>query len=300
MFFLKAKCPELSRSFIKKLHTLGLITSSPPQSLELKKMPRPSTLSLEIPPPLPNRALPENIPLHILYEDEHLLVVNKEAGMVTHPAPGHSGGTLANALLFHCENLEKIGAASRPGLVHRLDKGTSGLLVVAKSLQCYEELILLFSGHHIQRVYEAIILGSLVPSQGTVSTLFGRNPRNRLKMTCEGLKEGKRALTHYKELQQLGPLSHLELELETGRTHQIRVHLAEALGHPILCDPLYGRPSKQIAGLNPSLQKLLGGHEYPLLHAKILGLEHPMTGEKLRFEIRPPAFFQKVLHAKHD
>ncbi len=240
-------------------------------------------------PPPPTDAVPEDLPITVLYEDEHLLVVDKAPGMVVHPAPGHPGGTLVNAVLHHFGALPGEDAA-RPGIVHRLDAGTSGVMVVARSPAARDELVRRFAAHDIERAYLAIALGS-VPAKVTYDTLHGRHPRDRKRFTSKGLARGKRAVTHVERLRALHASCLIRCTLETGRTHQIRVHLADA-GHPLLGDPLYGRPGK-----DPRVRAAASGLGRQALHAAVLGFAHPVTGAPLRFETEPPEDFQRALAA---
>ena len=297
--FLTKKLSGYSRTFLKSLFQNGHIylapNTSPDQNkLELKKMPAAgSQIIINIPPPIPIEAVPENIPLEILYEDEHLLIINKHPGIVTHPAPGNYSGTIVNAILHHCTDLTGIGSKIRPGIVHRLDKGTSGTMVIAKSQKCHEGLILLFSHHDIDRIYEAISMGRDLAVAGTINAPIGRHPSHRLKMATN-VRNSKIAKTHYKVLSRFKKSCHLELKLETGRTHQIRVHLSNILKSPILCDPLYGNPKEHLTRL-PALKNTLNDYEFPLLHARRLGFIHPITKKKLVFEVNPPDIFARSL-----
>lgn len=293
--YLSHKLPEHSRSIIKKFFEDGLFTSPNYKKLELKKLPPIGTIIIFQEPILKDTSLePENIPLHILFEDEHLIIINKPAGLVVHPAPGNYSGTLVNAILYHCPDLAGIGNEKRPGIVHRLDKGTSGIMVVAKNQKTHEGLVALFSKHDIDRYYEAIVIGSRIPQEKTLESLMGRSPHNRLKMTTK-VKEGKRALTHMKAIEFFKNFSHVELKLETGRTHQIRVHLSELLNTPIINDELYGNANEEKKFMNSDLKALLKDYPHPFLHAKVLGFVHPITKEKLYFEEAPPEIFQKCL-----
>lgn len=293
--FLTDKLPQFSRSTIKRLFEDDQISST--TSLSLNKMPPAGTLiEIEVPPPVPTDLIAEDIPLEILFEDPHLLIVNKPAGLVVHPAPGHYTGTLVNAVLFHCPDLKGIGAEKRPGIVHRLDMGTSGVMVVAKDQKTHEGLVTLFSTHDIERKYEALVVGQIKDLSGTIRTTLGRHPTNRLKMAAE-VKNGKRAVTHYKKLQDYGPLTHVELKLETGRTHQIRVHMAQILHTPVLCDPLYGAGTHHLKKLPEEIGLRLKDYPYQLLHAKELGFKHPITGQMLHFTTPPPEIFQSVINS---
>lgn len=294
--FLVHKLPQFSRSTIKRLFEDEEI-SSETVSLSLNKMPPTGTLiEIEIPPPVPSDLVAENIPLEILFEDQHLLILNKPAGMVVHPAPGHYTGTLVNAVLFHCPDLKGIGAEKRPGIVHRLDMGTSGVMVVAKDQATHEGLVQLFSAHDIERRYEALIAGSPNALSGTLSSTIGRHPTNRLKMAAN-VKGGKKAITHFQVLKKFEHCTHIELKLETGRTHQIRVHMAQLLNSPVLCDPVYGSGASHLKKLPDSVRQLLENYPHQLLHAKELGFIHPITNEELHFTAPPPEIFQKALEA---
>ncbi len=298
--FLSDKVPGVSRSFIKKLFQAGQIDwnddyDNQREKLELKKIPRVGAiLDVFIPPPVDMDASPENIPLTILYEDEYLIIIDKPAGLVTHPAPGHATGTLVNAILYHCKDLSGIGDTKRPGIVHRLDMGTSGVMVVAKRQESHEKLVVMFANHDIIRKYETIVIGHKVDQSGTIKSTIGRDPANRLKMAAN-VPNGRDAITHYKVIEYYKSLSHLELQLETGRTHQIRVHLSSLIHRPILCDPVYANKESQLNQLGKKYKELLHSYDYQLLHAKALGFIHPITGKELMFSTNPPEIFSKVL-----
>ena len=292
--YLAEKIPTLSRSTIKRLFEEDQISASNDQKLELKKMPPTGTIiSVEVPPPIPTDLIAENIPLDVLFEDEHLIIINKPAGLVVHPAPGHYTGTLVNAVLYHCPDLKGIGSEKRPGIVHRLDMGTSGVMVVAKDQATHEGLVKLFSTHTIQRKYEAICYGVTKTVSGKIETTIGRHPNNRLKMTAN-VRDGKKAITFYKILKQTEKITHMELTLETGRTHQIRVHMSQVLHTPILSDPLYSDVSSHLKRLPPEVFEVLKDYPYQLLHAKVLGFVHPITKKELYFEAEPPEVFKQV------
>jgi len=243
------------------------------------KAPEGAPFAIEV-PPAPTNTAPEAIPLVVVYEDDDLIVVDKPAGMVVHPAAGNPAGTLVNALLHHCKGrLSGIGGPGRPGIVHRIDKDTSGLLVAAKTDAAHEGLARQFADHSIERAYLALVNGHPGPPQGTVSGRIGRSETNRKKMAVldKDSSRGKHAVTHYKVLETLGPCALVECRLETGRTHQVRVHLA-SIGHALLGDPRYGRPPSQV---RPILQAL--GFHRQALHAAVLGFVHPVTGRALRF-----------------
>lgn len=302
--FLSKKIKDLSRNFIKSLFQKGLITvdeDSPYQGkLELKKMPPAGTrLRIEVPPPAPSDAIAEDLPLEILFEDEHLIIVNKAAGMVVHPAPGHPTGTLVNAILHHCKDLKGVGDQKRPGIVHRLDKGTSGVMVVAKTQKCHEGLVLLFSEHNIIREYQALVMKTKLRDSGAVESHIGRHPNNRLKMASE-VRNGKWSKTYYKVVELFQHCTLVSCTLETGRTHQIRVHMSQDLKAPLLMDPLYGNPKENIKRLPGEVAKFFKEYPHPFLHAKKLGFIHPITKEELLFETELPAIFQETLQALRE
>jgi len=235
--------------------------------------------TIHVPEAAPAEAVAQDIPLEIAYEDEHLIVVDKPAGLVVHPAAGNADGTLVNALLHHCRGqLSGIGGVARPGIVHRIDKDTSGLLVVAKTDAAHEGLARQFAAHSIERAYRAVCAGRPTPASGTIRGSIARSGTNRKKMALVEEGRGKHAVTHYRTLQALDNATDLECALETGRTHQVRVHCA-SIGHPLLGDPVYGRSPSAI---RPLLQRL--GFHRQALHAAWLGFEHPVSGEHVRFE----------------
>ena len=280
--WLAGQCPTLSRSALQGLMEQGLVTrNGAPVNKKEKVLPG-AVYTIDLLDPQPIEAVPQNIPLDIVYEDDDLLVVNKPKGMVVHPAPGNPDGTLVNALLYHCAGqLSGIGGAIRPGIVHRIDKDTSGLLVVAKNDAAHHALSEQMSVHSIHRVYHAVVYGNLKEDEGTVDAPLGRHPQDRKKMAIVR-SGGKRAVTHYRVLERFGKYTYIECQLETGRTHQIRVHMA-SLGHPLLGDEVYGR------GKSPF--KLEG----QTLHAMVLGFIHPTTGEYMEFQAPLPEYFEKLL-----
>jgi 23S rRNA pseudouridine1911/1915/1917 synthase len=250
-------------------------------------------LSLTVPPPEPSGLTPEALPLDILFEDQDLILVNKPPGLVVHPAPGHRGGTLLNALLYHCPNLAKVGDLSRPGLVHRLDKDTSGVLVAAKTAQAHAHLVRQFHDRQVDKTYVALVWGRFAQSQGEIDQEVGRHPSQRQKMSVHP-RRGKSAVTTWRVLAAYpGPVTLLELSPKTGRTHQLRVHLA-ALGHPIVGDATYGggatrlRGVSQFKGLRPLVTR-------QLLHAKSLQFSHPRSGAPVSGVAPLPEDFQAVL-----
>lgn len=246
--------------------------------------------TLDIPLPRPDRAQPQDIYLDIPYEDEYLLIVDKPAGLVVHPAAGHPDSTLVNALLHHCEGrLSGIGGVQRPGIVHRIDKDTSGLLVVAKSDKAHEGLAKLFASHDIERHYLAVVSGIPAPPAGTIRTQIGRSTINRKKMAVLPENKGKHAVTHFKTKEMFKSTALVSCTLETGRTHQVRVHMAH-IGHPLIGDSTYSNRQKRYKiGPNQSV------FARQALHAAVLGFIHPVTGEKMRFESNLPADIQELL-----
>ena len=245
---------------------------------------------LKVPAPIPDKAVAQNIALNIVYEDEHLIVVDKPAGLVVHPAAGHSDGTLVNALLHHCNGqLSGIGGVQRPGIVHRIDRDTSGLLVVAKTDKAHEGLTKLFAAHIIERRYLAVVSGHPSPPAGTIRTQIGRSTTNRKKMAVLPEGKGKHAVTHYRTVENLKDAALVECKLETGRTHQVRVHMAH-IGHPLIGDSTYNNRRKAFKfGPNQSY------FNRQALHAVSLGFNHPVTGEKLGFESSLPDDIQLLL-----
>jgi len=251
-----------------------------------------TAFTVHVPEAAPAEAVAQDIPLVIAYEDEHLVVVDKPAGLVVHPAAGNPDGTLVNALLHHCAGqLSGIGGVARPGIVHRIDKDTSGLLVVAKSDQAHEGLARQFADHSLERAYLAVCAGAPVPAAGTVRGALGRSEANRKKMAIVPEGRGKHAVTHYRTLAPLDRATLVECRLETGRTHQVRVHMS-SIGHPLLGDPLYGRPAKAI---RPILDELRFARQ--ALHAAVLGFIHPVTGERVRFSSELPPDMRELLAA---
>jgi 23S rRNA pseudouridine1911/1915/1917 synthase len=232
----------------------------------------------------------EDIPLRVVFEDAHLVVVDKPAGLVVHPAAGHEDGTLVNALLAHCRDLRGIGGELRPGIVHRIDKDTSGLLVVAKDDVTMNALGADFKVHRIRRIYDALVVGRPPRASGKIDTLHGRDPHDRKKFSIK-VKTGKRAVTNWRLIEDFGRAARMEAELETGRTHQVRVHFA-AMGCPLLGDATYGRPPRDEAVR--AIGKTLGRQA---LHARILGFHHPHTGKWIELECPPPADFAAALAA---
>ncbi len=278
---LAAALPDLSRAFVQKLLEEGRVTC---RGRPVKKSFRPDpgdTLTLDIPDPEPLSVTAEAIPLDVVYEDADVIVVNKPKGMVVHPAPGHTGGTLVNALMAHCgEELSGINGVLRPGIVHRIDKDTSGLLIAAKNDAAHKLLAAQLADHTLARTYECVAVGNLREDAGTVDAPIGRHPTDRKKQ-CVTEKNGKPAVTHWEVLERFPGFTYLRCRLETGRTHQIRVHLAH-LGHPILGDTVYGA-KKPVPGL-----------EGQCLHAKELRFIHP-DGRPMALSCPLPDYFEAVL-----
>lgn len=280
--YLAQALPDFTRSSLQKLIEGGQAVCAGRSLSKNYKLRGGETLTVTVPDPEPLDVLPEDIPLDIVYEDSDLLVVNKPKHMVVHPAAGNYTGTLVNALLFHCrDSLSGINGVVRPGIVHRIDKDTSGLLIVAKNDRAHVGLAAQIKAHSFDRTYEAVVYGRFVESSGTVDKPIGRSEKDRKKM-CVTLKNSKPAVTHYEVLGEYGQFTHLRLRLETGRTHQIRVHMA-SLGHPVAGDPVYG-PKKCITEL-----------EGQCLHAKSIGFIHPITGRALAFESELPTYFVRFL-----
>lgn len=274
----------LTRSAVQKLCADGMVVSGGAPVAKNARLRAGERLAVTVPDPVPLEAAPQDIPVDIVYEDDDLLVVNKPKGMVVHPAPGNPDGTLVNALLYHCRGrLSSINGVVRPGIVHRIDKDTSGLLIVAKNDASHSALAEQIKEHSFTRVYHAVVYGGFPKDEGSVDAPIGRNRDDRMKM-CVTDRNSRRAVTHYRVLERLGTFTNLELRLETGRTHQIRVHMAY-IGHPVAGDPVYG-PKKVIARL--------GGQ---CLHAKTIGFVHPRTGKYMEFTSALPPYYEDFLRS---
>jgi len=282
--------PEVSRSQWSRLIQEGDVRVNGERGAPSRKLRLGDRVDWSIPPPAVTDLVAEDIPLDVVYEDEHLAVINKPAGLVVHPAPGHEGGTLVNALLARLGDLRGIGGELRPGIVHRIDKDTSGLLVVAKNDATMNALGAAFKRHDIVRVYEALVVGKPPGPEGRIDTLHGRDPHDRKKFSIK-VKSGKRAKTAWKALEWFPGAARIEARLETGRTHQVRVHMA-ALGCPLLADAVYGRPPKDAA--LKGIAKALGRQA---LHARVLGFRHPATGKEWVWEAPPPPDFAEALRS---
>ena len=282
--YLSSSAADITRSAVQRLIDGGNVLVNgkiPSKNYKLRIGDR---IVLTIPDPILPEAVPENIPLNIVYEDDDLLVVNKPKNMVVHPAAGNFSGTLVNALLYYCgSSLSGINGVLRPGIVHRIDKDTSGLLIVAKNDFSHRLLAEQIKEHSFTRKYQAVVYGNLKNDEGTVDLPIGRHPTDRKKMTVTD-KNSRNAITHYKVLGRYSGFTHLELTLETGRTHQIRVHMAH-IGHPVAGDPVYG-PKKVIASLDGQC-----------LHAYYISFVHPRTGEVLTLSSELPAYFTDFLNS---
>lgn len=272
----------LSRSAAVNLIENSGVTVNKKQVDKKYKLSDGDIVVLQIPDPVPYEAKAENIPLDIVYEDDYLLVVNKPKGMVVHPAAGNYDGTLVNALLYHCgDSLSGINGVLRPGIVHRIDKDTSGLLIVAKNDFAHAHLAKQIKDHSFTREYEAVVFGNLKDDEGTVDAQIGRNPNDRKKM-CVTTKNSKNAVTHYSVIRRYKGYTHIKCILETGRTHQIRVHMAY-LGHPVAGDTVYGVKNEKVSFVGQCL------------HARKIGFIHPKTEEYLEFSSQLPDYFTEFL-----
>ena len=280
--FLARSVPDLTRSAAQKLLEDGAVTLSGRPGKKNDRTVVGIEVSVTLPDPEPLDVLPQDIPLDVVYEDDDVIVVNKPVGMVVHPAPGHPDGTLVNALLYHCgSSLSGINGVLRPGIVHRIDRDTSGLIIAAKNDRAHLALAAQLQDHTLARVYEAVAVGSLKEDSGTVDAPIGRHPVDRKKMAVDR-KNGRPAVTHWSVLARYPGYTRVECRLETGRTHQIRVHMA-SIGHPLLGDVVYGnkKPFPGLAG--------------QCLHAKRLRFLHPSTGEPVEVECPLPQWFTDVL-----
>jgi len=275
----------VSRAQVQRLIQEGRVTVAGKVARASLKLRGGERIRLEIAAPEPPRSEPEDLPVHLVYEDSWLAVVAKPAGLVVHPGPGHPSGTLVNALLHHCEGLSGIGGILRPGIVHRLDKDTSGLLVIAKDDATHRALQAQFQGRRVEKVYLAVTLGRL-EGEGVIDRPVGRHPRDRKKMSVDAPR-GKEALTRWRSLQVMRGATLLEIRIETGRTHQIRVHLASA-GHPVVGDPLYGGLRRARGVSDPAIRRRLGREQGQALHAWRLSFQHPHSGQEIRVEAPLP------------
>ena len=279
--FLSDRLEELTRSAAQRLLEDGQVLLDGKPLKKNYKLTGGETVEVNLPDPEPIDAVPQNIPLDIAYEDDDLLVINKPKGMVVHPAPGNPDGTVVNAVLYHCgDSLSGIGGAFRPGIVHRIDKDTSGLLIIAKNDRAHLYLSDQLKDHTLSRTYEAVVIGNLKDEAGTVDAPLGRSPKDRKKMAI--VPDGRRAVTHWEVISRYPGYTHVRCKLETGRTHQIRVHMA-SLGHPIAGDEVYGPAKSKVD---------LGGQ---CLHARCLSFLHPADGQPRMVESQLPAYFRLFL-----
>ncbi len=278
---------KITRSAAQKLIENGFVTVNGAVKPKNYRLCLTDEVETDFPEPVPDEAVPENIPLSIVYEDSDVIVVNKPKGMVVHPAAGNYTGTLVNALLFHCKGgLSGINGVIRPGIVHRIDKDTAGLLVVAKNDAAHLSLASQIKEHKADRVYHALVTGNLRDDEGTVERPIGRSPADRKKMAVR--EDGREAVTHYRVIERFQGFTYAEMRLETGRTHQIRVHMA-SLGHPLAGDTLYGGGGTAFERHNPGL---FSGQ---CLYAKSLGFAHPVTGEYIFIDSELPDWFCRIL-----
>ncbi len=293
--FLDDNLPELSRSQIKRLIDEGAVILDGVKSKASQKLRGDEEISVVLPEPVPTSAQAEPIPLTVLYEDSALIVVNKPAHFVVHPAPGHQSGTLVNALLHHCQDLSGVGGELRPGIVHRLDKDTSGVMVATKDDHTHQHLAKQFKDHTIQRRYRALIHGLLPQSKGSVDQPIGRHPVHRKKMSTDA-RVSRQAITHWQVLRRYEEdrLTLVDLLLETGRTHQIRVHLA-GMNTPVAGDALYGGASRAKSIGDAVLRKLVSRLDRQFLHAWQLGLDHP-DGTAMLFQAALPQELQEIVN----
>lgn len=290
--FLATRLADFSRSRLQRLIDEGRVLVDGGWRRRSHRLNGEEEVCVYIPDVAAYDVIAEDIPLDIIYQDPDLLVVNKAAGMVVHPTQHESTGTMVNALLYHVDDLSGISGVERPGIVHRLDKLTTGLLVVAKHDRAHEMLADQFRDHTTTRRYMAFVWGRPIPSEGTIVSDIGRHRTERIKMSSR-TDHGKRSVTHYRIVEALGPVSRLELVLETGRTHQIRVHMSEK-HHPVVGDPVYGGRASKRMPVDPDLAELLEPIDRQLLHAFHLGFEHPTSHEYMAFDRPPPPDMQHV------
>ncbi|QUH31585.1 RluA family pseudouridine synthase [Vallitalea guaymasensis] len=280
--FISDRLPDYSRSFIQKLIKENNLTVNNSEIKSNYKLKARDEINIVIPEPKELDIVAEDIPLDIVYEDKDVILVNKPQGMVVHPAPGHYTGTLVNAIMYHCkDDLSGINGVMRPGIVHRIDKDTSGVLIICKNDKAHESIAKQLKDHTITRKYNAIVYNNLKEDEGKINAPIGRHPVNRKQMAVNPIN-GKEAITHYRVLERINQYTYVELQLETGRTHQIRVHMT-SINHPLLGDPVYGPKSDRF--------KLKG----QALHARVLGFVHPTTNEYMEFEAPLPNYFTGLL-----
>ena len=297
--WLATRLPDLSRTRIKSLIDDGLVSQSGQTITDGSARVKPGqAFVVEVPPDAPAEPEPQEMNLTVVHEDDDLIVVDKPAGLVVHPAPGSPDSTLVNALLAHCgDSLSGIGGVRRPGIVHRIDKDTSGLIVVAKNDRAHHALATQFEAHTIHRAYRALVWGTPAPASGTIEGNIGRSTQDRKKMAVvKG--GGKPAVTHYRLLKSFlgGAVSLVECRLETGRTHQIRVHMT-SIGHPLVGDQVYGRSrAARLKAASPELRQRLGSFPRQALHAYLLGFLHPTSGYMLKFESNLPSDISELIN----
>lgn len=291
--WLSLQLPEISRSYVQKLIEKKKVFVNKHSEKSSYKLSPGDSVEVELPEPEVWHIKPEEKKLDVLYEDDDLLVINKAVGVVVHPAPGHRAGTLVNHLLYHCNGLSTLGGILRPGIVHRLDQGTSGVLVVAKNDFAHLGLSKQFQKHSIIREYIGLVFGRVTPLSGVIEKEIGRSPKDRKKMAT--IRGGKPAITEWEVLNHFNQLSLLKLTLKTGRTHQIRVHLSDK-GWSVVGDSVYGAGVRRISSIkNKAIRELLKNIDHPLLHAKRLSFTHPRLGKIIDIESEPPEDFRKIL-----
>jgi 23S rRNA pseudouridine1911/1915/1917 synthase len=291
--WLAERLPDLSRTRVKGLVDGGQVRVDGRAAKAALRLRAGARVEAEVPPPPPETLLPEPVLLRVIFEDAHVLVVDKPAGMVTHPGAGRMTGTLAAAALAHAPGIAGVGGPRRPGIVHRLDKGTSGLIVLAKTAAAYDSLTAQLARRTVTRRYLALAHGHLARDEGTVDAAIGRDPRSRVRMAVATGGKGRRAITRYRVLERFGDATLVECRLETGRTHQIRVHLA-SLGHPLLGDDTYGR-RRTGTPAEPERTALVAGLGGVALHAAGLAFLHPATGERLELAAKTPPRIERLL-----
>ncbi len=279
--FLAKKLASQSRTRIKTLIEQGMVLVNGKPAKPSAQIKPGDRIEIVIPAPAPARPVAEAIPLQVLYEDKDVIVIDKPAGLMTHPAPGRFSGTLVNALLYHCRDLSGIGGELKPGIVHRLDKLTSGVMVAAKNDLAHRNLSEQFKEHSIERAYWALVWGNPPGDSGRIETMIGRNPHHRLKMTA-AMGKGRLAITEWKVVKRFKHFSLIECRLHTGRTHQIRVHLTE-MGYPLVGDALYGRGRGVSEKFNPQVKAAVKNLNRQALHAFKLGFDHPAGGKRMTF-----------------
>ena len=295
--FLVSALDDLSRNRIARLIDEGCVSFASGAKLKSGlRLKGGELLEVIIPKPEPIEALPEDIPLNILYEDSSVIVIDKPAGMVVHPAAGHFSGTLVNALLFHCKDLSGVGGMIRPGIVHRLDKDTSGVMMATKNDHAHHELAAQFKLHTIKRRYKALAYG-IMDQSGKIDLPIGRHPVDRKKMAV--VTKGKNAVTHWRVLETFQGISFVELKLETGRTHQIRVHLTDS-GHPVVGDQKYGSVKRAVEIRSKPVKDKVVSLKRQALHACVLGFIHPDTGEYMEFESDLPDDMKDILSVSRE